>query len=165
VNDVWVVNASPVITLARINHLHLLTELATAVWVTDAVAAEIVAGPDEDPARLALESGWGSRVTPLRVPDEITQWSLGLGESSVLALAAERGSCTVVLDDASARMCARTLGIPLIGTLGVVLRARRVGIVSSASQILRELRGAGLYLDDATIRSALRRVVGETWAP
>ncbi len=119
---------------------------------------EIQSGPGSDAARQALEGGWGVRVTAGRIPSELVEWGLGPGETAVL----ERAHCTAVLDDASARACARAFDIPLIGTLGVVLRARQRGVIPSAGDLLRALRAAGLYLDDETIRSALRRV-GEEW--
>ncbi|HYW83217.1 MAG TPA: DUF3368 domain-containing protein, partial [Spirochaetia bacterium] len=60
------------------------------------------------------------------------EWGLGPGETAVLGVALERAHCTAVLDDASARACARAFDIPLIGTLGVVLRARQRGVIPSA---------------------------------
>jgi predicted nucleic acid-binding protein len=47
----WVVNASPLIVLARINHLFLLHNLAEEIVVPAGVAKEIGHGPDDDPAR------------------------------------------------------------------------------------------------------------------
>jgi predicted nucleic acid-binding protein len=50
----WVVNASPLIFLAKINHVHLLGALADLVVVPQAVLVEVNAGPADDPARLLL---------------------------------------------------------------------------------------------------------------
>jgi predicted nucleic acid-binding protein len=160
--EVWVVNASPVISLAKAGGLALLPELAEAVFLPEPVAEEILAGSPADPARRALEERWLQRASPAGVPDRILEWGLGAGESAVLALVLERPGCTAVLDDAAARTCARALGLPLLGTLGIVLRARRAGLIPSAAQLLRSLRQAGLYLDDGILRETLARV-GETW--
>ena len=157
-NEVWVVNASPVIVLAKVGHLQLLKELPGELLLPVPVAMEIQSGPGSDAARQALEAGWGVRVTAGRIPSELLEWGLGPGETAVLGVALERAHCTAVLDDA----CARAFDIPLIGTLRVVLRARQRGVIPSAGDLLRALRAAGLYLDDETIRSALRRV-GEEW--
>jgi predicted nucleic acid-binding protein len=51
VNDVWVVNASPVIALAKADRLHLLHDSCRELLIAEAVAAEILAGPPSDPAR------------------------------------------------------------------------------------------------------------------
>jgi predicted nucleic acid-binding protein len=51
VAEQWVINASPLIVLAKVGQIHLLTALATEVVVPDMVAAEINEGPADDPAR------------------------------------------------------------------------------------------------------------------
>lgn len=50
-----------------------------------------------------------------------------------------------------------------MGTLGVVVLARLEGRIESASGVLRALRDAGLYLDDALLRRVLGQTVGESW--
>lgn len=163
-SDLWVVNASPVITLAKAGYLHLLDQL-TAILVPEAVVREISAGPASDPARKALLDGWGTRSTPRGIPETVLEWGLGAGESAVLALSLEDRGRSAVLDDASARRCARTLGIPTLGTLAVVLRAKQAGLISSASQVAAALLQAGLRLDDKTLREALERGADESWPP
>lgn len=160
--EVWVVNASPIITLAKAGHLGLVTDLADQVLVPAAVASEVLAGPEADPARLALEHGWGQRVLVEEVPGPILEWSLGAGEAQVLAVGRERKGSTVVLDDAEGRRCARTLGVPLLGTLGIVLAKKR-GRVKSAAKVLRDLLGVGFYLDEDLIAEVLERAAGEKW--
>ena len=51
----WVVNTSPVITLAKAGCLALLTDLAATMPIPDAVAMEMLAGPQSDAARRVLE--------------------------------------------------------------------------------------------------------------
>jgi predicted nucleic acid-binding protein len=162
VNDVWVTNSSPVITLAKAGYLELLTQLPGELLVPEAVALEILAGPAADPARRAVESGWGSRIAPVAVPAELIEWGLDAGETAALALGQSRRPCTVLLDDAAARACAKALGVPLLGTLGVVLRAKKRGLIPDAATVISALRRSGLHLDDNTIRLALGHV-RETW--
>jgi len=50
VTERWVVNASPLIALSKINHQHLLLKLADEIAVPEAVLAEVNAGPADDPA-------------------------------------------------------------------------------------------------------------------
>jgi predicted nucleic acid-binding protein len=165
VGEVFVVNASPIITLAKAGHLALLTQLAYSVVVPDAVVEEVLAGPESDPARRALAGGWGTRVPINSMPAAVLEWGLGAGEAEVIALALEGPGRTAVLDDAQGRKCARALGLPLIGTLGIVLRAKRLGRITSAAEVLRDLQKAGLHLDQQTITVALRQVAGEEWTP
>ena len=161
-NDVWVVNASPIIALAKADRLNLLTDLCRELLIPEAVVAEVLAGPPSDAARRTLQRGWGLVVAPQGVPPSLLEWGLGTGETAVLAIAMERRPATAVLDDAAARTCARALGIEVIGTMGVVLRAMRKALIPSAADVLKALRTAGLYMDDEVARSALEGI-GETW--
>jgi predicted nucleic acid-binding protein len=165
VPDRWVVNASPLITLAKAGHLALLPLLAPALVIPEAVVREVLAGPVTDPARQALERGWGTHITVAQVPALLLEWGLGAGETAVLAVALAHRGWTALLDDAASRRCARTLGIPLLGTLGLVLRAKHQGHIASAAAVVQALRAAGLYVEDAFITTVLRESVGETWPP
>lgn len=159
-SETWVVNASPLITLAKIGHLDLLRPPGVATLVPSLVASEIMAGGGTDPAMLALQSGWCSPTADCEIDQSVMEWGLGAGESAVLSLAQRPGSVAVV-DDLAARTAARVLGIPFLGTLGVVLRACKQGQLESAVPLIRALKDAGLRLDDRIIRDALAGVTGE----
>ena len=161
----WVLNASPIIALAKVDRLDLLEGLASEICIPPAVVKEITAGPEDDPGRRALEIGWGQRLPESALRSEVLGWSLGAGETEVLSVALEKSGWTAVIDDATARACARSVGVPVIGTLGVVLRAKRQGLVASAGKIIRDLRQSGLYFDDHFVRTVLKQVVGEDWKP
>ena len=77
--EVFVVNASPIITLAKAGHLALLTQLADSIVVPDAVVVEVLLGPESDPARRALAGGWGTRVPVHSMPAAVLEWGLGWG--------------------------------------------------------------------------------------
>ncbi|RPJ55210.1 MAG: hypothetical protein EHM12_12660 [Dehalococcoidia bacterium] len=83
----WVVNASPLIVLARLGQEELLLALADQVVVPAAVAAEIQAGPAEDRARQVLAAGRFALIDTPPPPAELLSWDLGYGETAVLALA------------------------------------------------------------------------------
>ena len=89
-SEPWVVNASPVIVLAKAGYLHLLKELPAELLLPEAVVAEILAGPVSDPARRALEEGWAQPLGPARISAELLEWGLGAGETAVLAVARAR---------------------------------------------------------------------------
>ena len=161
----WILDASPLIVLARIGHEDLFFALADQVVIPRAVALEIQAGPAEDQAQQALAAGRFTIVdTPPSSP-EILAWDLGNGETAVLSYALSEVGWTAILDDAAARKCARSFSIPVRGTLAIVLLAKQRELIPSAAEVLRSLRTAGFYLDLQTIRDALLRTVGEEWLP
>ena len=161
-SDRWVANASPIITLAKAGRLDLLKAVPGELLVPVAVADELLLGPAGDPARAAILAGWAPTHSPRTIPPTLMEWGLGSGETAVLALCLEHPQSTAVLDDASARTAARALGIKTIGTLGVVVLAKKRGLTASAADVLTDLRRAGLYLDDDIIRTALK-TVSERW--
>jgi predicted nucleic acid-binding protein len=161
--ETWILNASPIITLAKAGYLSFFANLPSTFLIPEAVSREILSGPASDPARKALEGGWGRLSSPSKIPSLVLEWGLGTGETAVLALALETPSCSVVLDDRAARQCAGALKVSLLGTIGVVLRAKRVGLIPSAVPVLKALLNAGLRIDEKTLRSALERSAGETW--
>lgn len=161
----WVLNASPLIVLARIGLEDTLLSLADQVVVPRPVAEEIQAGPEQDPAQQALAAGRFTVVDTPPPPPELLAWDLGRGETAVLSLAISEKTWTAILDDAAARRCAQAFSVPVKGTLALVLLAKQSGIIPSAATVIQALVTTGFRLDDEMIREALARTVGETWPP
>jgi predicted nucleic acid-binding protein len=159
----WVVNASPLISLAAIHMESVLFALADQIAIPDAVAKEVLAGKRHDPAYLLVEANKIPVLESQTIPTEIAAWDLGTGESAVLAYAYTHPGWIAILDDGMARKCAQSFSIPLKGTLSVVLLAKQAGLIPSAAQAIRELLGVGLRLQDSLIRDALKHTVGEDW--
>lgn len=160
--ELWITDASPLIALAKLGETQLLTDLSEELIVPEAVAEEVLAGEEGDPARQLLESGFGRRAQPTVVSPRLHAWALGRGETAALALGLEIEGSRVILDDLAARRCARSLGRPMIGTLGVIIRARQLGMIPSAAKRFHALREADFRIDDTIARTVLERV-GETW--
>lgn len=66
--------------------------------------------------------------------------SVDPGEASSLALAIELPNSTIILDDLKARKLAIKLGLEITGTVGVLLRAKEMGILSKIAPTLSEIR-------------------------
>ena len=158
----WVLNASPLIVLCKIDHQHLLEHLAGEILVPQAVLTEINAGPADDPARQFLADETFP-VTEIIIEPEVTAWDLGAGESSVLSHALNHPGWKAIIDDGAARRAARALDIPVLGTLGIIIRARRANLIPAAVPVLKALQDEGFRLDDEVIRPALKETVGEDW--
>jgi mannose-1-phosphate guanylyltransferase len=131
------------------------------VVLPEAVVDEITAlGPD-DPAAVALRSAsWLDIVATPVIPPAIRGRRLGPGESAVLAPALLSPGSEAVLDDRDARRCARSLGIRVIGTLGLIVFAKRIGSVPSVRPIVETLVESGMYLEDR-LRREILELAGE----
>ncbi len=161
--DRWVVNASPLIVLAKIGQVDLLTALADEIAVPDAVVREITAGPADDPARSWLSEPKIPIVSVPNLPVELLAWDLGAGETAVLAYALINAGWTAVLDDNAARNCARSFSVPVKGTLAVVIQAKQHGLIPSAANLIRQMQQHGYRIHDAIVREALAKTVSEQW--
>jgi predicted nucleic acid-binding protein len=161
-SEQWVVNASPLILLAKVSHLNLLDQLSESFVVPEAVVAEILAGPLDDPARLFLEKELASTVAVSPHP-LIVAWDLGAGETAFLSHALINPRYKAIVDDGAARRCAHTLSVPLAGTLAIILAARKKDLIPAATPVLQALLSHGFRIHETILRRALWETVGETW--
>lgn len=141
---------------ARAGQLGLLREMyPDNACCSGFVVSEILRGlrqghQDLEPLSASIANGW-PRQEDLATPAErrlyaVISVSLGDGESSCLALAAHR-SHTFACDDRLARNEASRLGVPLTGTVGILIKAVRIGLIDlkKANAILRKMIKAGFY--------------------
>jgi predicted nucleic acid-binding protein len=156
-----VVNASPLIYLSKSGLLALLQIAGSEIVVPHSVAAEIQQRGAGDVTAAAIDqTAWLTVVTTPAVPAVIQSWDLGAGESAVLSWGYVNPGTEVIVDNLAARRCATTLGIPVRGTLGLVLKAKQRGEIPAARPVLEKLRQSGMYLSDSVLNRALA-LVGE----
>ena len=128
-----VCNSSPLIALDQIGRLDLLEQLIGRILVPPAV--EMETSP-----MLELPS-WVTVQTPTQpLSARVLSASLGSGESGAISLALEISADRLIIDDRPARRLAQGLGLSVIGTLGILLAARRHGYLELVKPALDELQ-------------------------
>jgi len=126
--------------------------------VPEPVAGEIMQRGTQDPTARAIEDTECLVIrTVADTPMTILEWRLGAGESAALALAYAQG-LEAIIDDLAGRKCAASLGIPVRGTLGTMLLAKKRAAIPKARPVIEDMMAAGLYLSTAVVNEALRRV-------
>ncbi|MBI5855549.1 MAG: DUF3368 domain-containing protein [Nitrospirae bacterium] len=156
-----IADTSPLQYLHQIGHLHLLPALAGAVFVPPAVVAELAAGRQRGlrlPDPTALD--WITIQPPASLSALPLATDLGAGEREALALGLETPDAVIVLDDAYARRVAETVGLQITGTLGILLSAKRAGLIASVTPLLEALNSHGFRLSRIT-RTAVLKLAGE----
>ena len=94
------------------------------------------------------------------VESAVAAWDLGRGESRVLSYGLRHDEWTAVVDDGAARRCAKGLDISVVGTLGVLVIAKRIGQLETVRPVVEDLERAGLHVSQDLIDHVLR-MVGE----
>ncbi len=155
-----IVNSSPFIFLSKAGRLDLLRLSADEIVVPIQVIEEINQRGSSDITVQALQKADWLHATEVKPEPIIQAWDLGKGETGVLSYALSKQNIKSVIDDGLARKCAITHNIPLLGTLGIVLLAKKNGLVNEARPLMNELKQHGMYLHESTLNQALS-LVGE----
>lgn len=82
----------------------------------------------------------------------------GIGESSCIALAQNEDDPLLIIDDRKARTIAEEIGIECTGTLGILIIAKRQGIIQSVKPILHKIKDTNFRLSDDLFSEILRIV-------
>lgn len=145
-----VVNATPLISLALLGRLSLLKQMFEEVIVPLAVHEEVVVHGVGRPGSEALAAADWLTVMPIDASVAIEPLLLGLdaGELEVLLLARQITPDWVIVDERLARSVAFALGLPVKGTLGILLAAVLAGLLSKEQALadLNELMERGIRI-------------------
>jgi predicted nucleic acid-binding protein len=158
-----VADASFLIGVCVIDQVSLLGEMFEPVYVAPAVWEEVVDRGQGRPGAEQIENA------PFVMRQEVQnrqsvvmlQLFLGPGERETLALAQELSCSLVLMDDLRARRVANQAGMHTLGVVGLLLDAKRHGLISQVRPFLETLRARGFRLGQALVEAALRDA-GET---
>jgi len=153
---VGVVNSTPLIALSIVGHLDLLRHLFDELFIPASVYREVVRmGRGRPGSSEVAQADWlivrePKETTPL--PAELM--GLDSGEMDVILLSKEIGADWVLIDEKLARQIAKAVGLRVKGTVGVLLVAYRVGLLSreEALHAVQELAHSSVRLSDKLVR-------------
>lgn len=140
--DQAIADTSALIALDGLRRSQLLCELYSTIILPEGVVNEY---GTPDLACLKIKQVRSRLLNLLR-----QDLNLGRGESEVIASGVETG-IRVIIDDAKARKVAESLGLKVVGTIGVLIRAEALGLIESAHQECLRLRQEGIYVSDMLI--------------
>ena len=135
------------IILTNIGNLDLLKKIYGQIVTTSEVAMEY-GEPLPD---------WVEIKNPTDKPiQHLLEMQIDKGEASAIALALETPECTIILDDYKARKIAEHLGLDVTGTIGVIIKAKLLGIIPSIKPYLEKIRKTDFRLSDEIEKQALK---------
>lgn len=156
-------NSSPLIHLSQIGRLYLLREFFESILIPPAVYREVVVeGRGRPGAEEVKNAGWiivrGIRGEHMKV---ILRRVLDEGEAEAIVLALEVNASLILLNDREARIQAKSLGLNVTGTLGILLRARRLGLIRNLRPEIEKLKKTGFRISQS-LEEEILRLVGES---
>jgi hypothetical protein len=141
------IDTSSLIALERINLLQILCKIYKEVIIPESVIKEF--------GTLSLPCISIRKVESNLLRLLIADLNLGKGEADVIALASQTG-LKVIIDDSKARRVAENMGLKVTGTIGVLMKAERIGLIESAHDKVRELREKGFYVSEELLEDISR---------
>jgi predicted nucleic acid-binding protein len=159
-------DTGPLIALARVGQLGLLPALYERVRVPSSVLAELQPGSGLPGAvRIAesLEDGWLlEQRLPGGVDTELARLMqlLDPGEAEAVLLCQSTACRFLLIDERRGRRVARSRGIPIVGTAGVLMVAKQRGLIAFVLPVIRDLKAAG-YWFSAELVAEVRRLTAE----
>lgn len=156
--DCAVINAGPLVALSLAGRLDLLPALFKEFWIPEAVFREVaVAGLGRAGAAALADASWAERIRAAPEPDPLLVAELDPGEAAVISLARACAPCMAIIDEKRGRRIAHQVyGLPVKGSAGLLVEAKRHGLLNDVRSTLPDLKRAGYYLSDAVIEGACK---------
>jgi len=144
-----IADTSALIALEKIGLLDVLCKIYSEIILPEAVLNEF--------GTPVINCCITKRVESPLVKLFIGDLNLGKGESEVIALSIESG-VKAIIDDQKARRVAETLGLNMTGTIGILLKAEKMGLIESSYEKAKDLRAKGFFVSDELLDDILKFV-------
>jgi predicted nucleic acid-binding protein len=156
-------NTSPITNLAGIQQLDLLHQLYRTITIPQAVYDEMVNIGRTVPGAVEVQTLSWITVQPTKDPNQVTALRAVLdpGEAEAIVLAMELNAELLLIDERPGRAIARQNGIPIIGVLGVLLEAKRQGLIGAVKPPLDQLINQVEFWVDKQLYDAVIKFAGE----
>jgi len=152
-------NTTPLRYLIAIEQEHLLGQLFEKVFVPVAVHEELTDAKTPEVVRrrvLALPEWLEVRIVEQTRAD-VFPVTLHRGEREAILLAEALQTDVLLIDEQVGRNFALGRNLPLSGTLGVLERADRIGLVSDFPELLQKLKASGFFISEPLEQQLVRR--------
>jgi len=141
-------DTSCLILFHKIGELELLRKIYDSVSTTPEIAIEFA---ETLPEWIKIEKVKDQKY------QEFLETQVDLGEASAIALAKEQDSPLLLLDDLKARKLALKLNLRFTGTLGVINRAKQIGVIENVRPLIERLQSTNFRISDNIIAELLRK--------
>ena len=148
-------DTSAITSLIQIGRESILPALFTRVIIPPAVRDELLAYHMKLPEFLQIGAP-GNQKSIEELIDEVDR-----GEAEAIVLATELIPDFLLMDDLSGRKAAIKKGLPVIGLLGVLIEAKRVGVIGKLAEVIDDLETIAGFRISENLRAEALRTAGE----
>ena len=145
------------IGLVKIGRLDLLKEVFQMIYVPEEVFKEVTdRGLNKPGVQIIRKTEW-IKAKPVKDKTlvNLLMASLDKGEAEVLVLSKEMKAELILLDEEKARKSATIAGFNVMGLLGMLVLAKRLGLLDEIRSLIEELRRKKFRISDGIIAQAL----------
>jgi predicted nucleic acid-binding protein len=154
--EITIVDTSSLFYFHRVGLFELFKKLYGHIIVPEAVKNELMEGQTQGEDVPQLEKYPWVEIRSVSMPRYLQLIAdLGPGESEVLALATNHPSALVVLDDKLARRIADMQGFRLTGTAGILLKAKKSGLIPELKPVINKLLDLDFRLKPELVKEIL----------
>jgi len=144
---ILIADSSALVALSIVDKLDVLEELFGEVYVPRAVYVEV--SQENKAESYKLKSYCQDRVLDIESSANFNI-TLGKGESEAIVLYTEQNADFLLCDDKKAKKFAQSFGLKVIGSLGILLKAKEAELISEISPLIEILRESRIFIDDKT---------------
>ena len=142
---ILIADSSALVALSIVNQLDVLEKIFGEVYVPRAVYNEVRQENKEESKK--LEEYCKNRVLDISTPFNFNI-TLGQGESEAIVLYEEKNANFLLCDDKKAKKFAQNFGINVIGSLGILLKAKKEKHIEKIAPLLEILKSSRIFIDD-----------------
>jgi len=150
---ILIADSSALVALSIVDKLDVLEKLFGKVYVPRAVYNEISKANKAESYKLT--NYCKNKVLDIQSNANFNI-SLGRGESEAIVLYTEQNADFLLCDDKKAKKFAQSFGLKVIGSLGILLKAKEVELIDEIAPLIEILRGSRIFIDDKTYALVLK---------
>lgn len=151
-------NTTPIISLLKLNRLEILQQLYSEIYIPVAVYQEIEAGKEKVYYKDLSEIKW-INISEINDKQALKYFiELDAGEAEAIILATELNADLIIIDEKLGRFHAKHADLKVTGTIGILIKAKRAGLVDKLKPLLEELIEKDVWINKKLVVEILKEV-------
>jgi len=150
-------NTTPILSFIKIDRLDILKTLYKEIIIPEAVYEELEEGKNKYYVNISNENWIKIFTVKNKSFVEQLEEELDRGEAEAIALSLEISADLLLIDEKIGRKFAEENGLKITGTIGILLKAKKKGVIKEVKPLIFELMEKGNYYKDAFIKIILKQ--------